>query len=109
MLITTATDHQRRADDQAIVLRVARPQDGAALRRLALLDDAAPLAGEVLIAEQGGEPRAAISLHSGRTIADPFRRTAHLVALLDARASLLDATRRKGARRPRLLSRLRPA
>lgn len=87
MLITTSHDHQ--PDAAAVVLRQARPGDGDALRRLALLDDSAPLAGEVLLAEQDGELRAAISLHSGRVIADPFRWTADLVALLRTRADLI--------------------
>lgn len=89
MLITTGHDHHDLAAD-AVVLRPARAADGHALRRLAALDDAAPLAGAVLVAERDGELRAAISLHSGRAIADPFHRTADLVTLLHARAALLD-------------------
>jgi hypothetical protein len=87
MLITTSQDHQ--PDVAAVVLRQARLEDGDALRRLALLDDSAPIAGEVLLAERDGELRAAISLHSGRVIADPFRRTADLVTLLRTRADLI--------------------
>ena len=65
--------------------------DARALTRLAALDDTTPLTGEVLVAEQDGELRAAISLHSGRAIADPFHQTAGLVRLLRARAALLHA------------------
>ena len=75
MLITTRHDHHDVAAD-AVVLRRARAADARALTRLAALDDAAPLAGEALVAEQDGELRAAISLHSGRAIADPFHPTA---------------------------------
>lgn len=78
----------------AVVLRRARPADTPALRRLAQLDEALPLAGEALLAEQGGELRAALSLHSGRAIADPFRHTADLVTLLRVRAALLRDERR---------------
>ena len=88
MLITTGHDHHDVAAD-AVVLRSAGHADGAALRALAALDDAAPLSGAVLVAEQGGALRAAISLHSGREIADPFHQTAGLVRLLRARAALL--------------------
>lgn len=87
MLITTSHDHQ--PDVAAVVLRQARPEDGDALRRLALLDDSAPLAGEVIVAEQEGSLRAALSIHSDRAIADPFQRTGQLVELLRRRAELL--------------------
>lgn len=104
MLITTGHDHHDVAAD-AVVLRSAGHADGAALRALAALDDAAPLSGAVLVAEQGGALRAAISLHSGRAVADPFHRTADLVALLRARADLLAGEPRRGRRAMRLLRR----
>lgn len=88
MLITTRHDNHDVAAD-AVVLRRAGTHDARALTRLAALDDAAPLTGEVLVAEQDGELRAAISLDSGRAIADPFHRTIDLVRLLHARAALL--------------------
>jgi len=87
MLITTRHDNQ--PDAAAVVLRQARPEDGDALRRLALLDDSAPLAGEVIVAEQHGALRAALSIHSDRAIADPFQHTGDLVELLRRRAELL--------------------
>ncbi len=88
MLITDTHRSQDSASD-AVVLRLAQESDARALRRLADLDDAAPLVGAALLAEQDGELRAALSLHSGRSIADPFRPTTNLVTLLRARASLL--------------------
>lgn len=110
MLITDSHAQLPTTGGAALVLRSAHRSDGPALRRLALLDDAAPLAGAVLLAEQDGELRAAISLHSGRVVADPFRRTADIVALLRARAALLHAPDQAPRRPRRLLRRAaRPA
>jgi hypothetical protein len=81
----------------AVTIRPALASDRSALERLAALDSARPLAGDVLIAEVEGERLAAIELSSSRTIADPFRPTADLVALLSERATAL----RRGRRRPR--------
>jgi hypothetical protein len=86
--------------DDAVVLRPAHQGDHAALRRLAALDSAAPLAGRILLAERDGEISAALELRTGRSIADPFRPTAGLVDLLEARAALLRRAalgRRRGA------------
>lgn len=71
----------------AITIRPAGPTDRPALRRLAALDSASPPTGQVLLAEAGGELRAALPLGGGRPIADPFHRTADLVALLELRAA----------------------
>ena len=49
----------------------------------------AQLPNSAIVALRGGELEAAISLHSGRVIADPFRRTADLVPLLQTRYALL--------------------
>jgi hypothetical protein len=71
----------------AFTIRNACPDDAAALRRLAALDSQRPLSGRVLIAEVGGELWAAASLEStARVIADPFRMTATLVAVLEQHA-----------------------
>jgi hypothetical protein len=78
-------------DLQTISIRHARPDDGAALWRLAALDSAAALRGGVLIADVEGEILAALSLRDGRAIADPFRLTADLVELLRTRARLMGA------------------
>ena len=50
-----------------------------------------PLAGRVLIGEIAGSPAAALSLGDDRVIADPFRRTDHLVACLRIRAGAVRA------------------
>jgi hypothetical protein len=67
-----------------LVLRPATSADTRDLERLAALDSARPLDGEVLVAFAGGEARAALSLDSGRAVADPFWPSADLVALLRA-------------------------
>src|SRR4051812_5102087 len=64
----------------------SRPDDAAALNGLAALDSARPLDGDALVALVDETPVAAISVADGRAIADPFRRTADLVALLKLRA-----------------------
>jgi hypothetical protein len=65
-----------------IKIRQATSADAFALRRLAALDDAKALRGEVLLAEQAGEIRAALSLDEDRSIANPFAPTADLVEIL---------------------------
>jgi hypothetical protein len=65
-----------------IRIRQATSADAFALRRLAALDDRPALRGEVLVAEQAGEIRAALSLHNGRAVANPFAPTAELVDIL---------------------------
>ncbi len=65
-----------------ITIRQATSTDAFALRRLAALDDRAALHGDVLVAEHGGEIRAALSLQDGRTVANPFAPTAKLVEIL---------------------------
>ena len=87
-----------------IVIRPDRPADARALAGLAALDSAIVPAGPMLVAEVAGELRAAISLTDGRTIADPFHRTASLVALLAMRAGQLRADPGGGRR---LVARLR--
>jgi hypothetical protein len=75
--------------DVAIVIRPSRPEDERALGRLAGLDSASVPAAPLLVAEADGALRAALSLRDGGVIADPFHRTAPLVALLVARAEQL--------------------
>lgn len=70
--------------DPTVVIRAARGSDGNALDNLARLDSQRPLAGDVLVAEQNGAVVAAIG--GDRVIADPFRHTGDLVALLRLRA-----------------------
>jgi hypothetical protein len=74
---------------EAIAIRRATPDDDVALLRLATLDSARPLHGDVLIADVEDEPHAAIEIATGATIGDPFEPTAHLVDLLGVRAERL--------------------
>ena len=80
-----------------LVLRTSTAADAASLERLAALDSARPLTGEVMLAHAGGDVRAALSLETGRVVADPFYPSAELVELL--RAASGDAPRRSRSRR----------
>jgi hypothetical protein len=73
-----------------VVVRPAVAADTGALERLAALDSAPPLNGRVLLAEVWGRPVAALSCDSGAVVADPFERTAALVAMLRLSASAGD-------------------
>jgi hypothetical protein len=76
------------------VIRLAGDADEAALERLAQLDSAAPLEHPILVGEIDGRVAAALDLDSERAIADPFRRTAHLLAHLRVRAGAYEASMR---------------
>jgi hypothetical protein len=89
--------------DPTVVIRAARGSDGRVLEDLARMDSQRPLTGDdVLVAEQDGVVVAALA--GDRTIADPFRLTADLVALLQLRAGRTSpaAGNRSRARVPRL-------
>lgn len=73
---------EMQAPTTAVTIRPAYPDDEAAIRRLAALDSAPVPAWPFLVAEVGGELRAALSLASGGVIADPFHGTVQLVAML---------------------------
>jgi hypothetical protein len=70
-----------------ITIRRGTADDGRALRRLAALDSARPLEGELLVAELEGVLWAACSLADGRAVGDPFRPTSEVRALLELRRS----------------------
>jgi hypothetical protein len=92
-------------DRLRVELRRARREDADVVRRLAALDDARPLMGAVLLALVDGDAVAALSLHDGRVVADPFVATTESVSLLRVRAGQLGgarARRRLRWRRPRL-------
>jgi hypothetical protein len=91
--------------DATLALRTARADEGELVRRIADLDDAPPLEGDVLLALIDGEPVAALSLRDARLVADPFVPTAEAVALLRLRASHLSS---RGRARRRWLRVLRP-
>ena len=92
-----------------IVIRRAAADDLDALRRLAALDSARALLGDVLVAESDGTVRAAYSIDEQRVIADPFVPTAALVTLLETRAAPLREARPKRNRGPSAVVRALPA
>jgi hypothetical protein len=100
--MTTLTTTSRSPADELSV-RAASAEDALALRRLAQVDSARPLHGDVLLAEAGGRLVAAVEVESGRAVADPFLPSANAVALLHLRARQLlgPVGRRRGLpRRP---------
>jgi hypothetical protein len=74
-----------------VTIREAAAGDAVRLRRLAALDSSRLGAGPFLVAEAGGQLRAALSLADRSVVADPFVRTSELAALLRMRASQLAA------------------
>jgi len=82
--------------NEAVLMRRATADDAARIRTLAFLDDKRMPAGPYLVAEIGGEIVAARSLATGAVVADPFRLTSDIVAMLSLRASQMTelATRR---------------
>jgi uncharacterized protein (DUF849 family) len=92
-----------------VVIRRAVADDLDDLRYLAALDSARALLGDVLVAESGGAIRAAYSINEKRAVADPFVPTAHLVTLLEMRATPLREARPKRNRGPSAAVRALPA
>jgi hypothetical protein len=93
-----------------LLVRRARPSDDHALAALAALDSARPLTGARIVGEVDGQIVAAVSLHDGRAVADPFEPTADVVEILrlHTAGARSDAARAR-LRRPRLgLPRLAP-
>ncbi|HEX2232818.1 MAG TPA: hypothetical protein VHG69_05590 [Thermoleophilaceae bacterium] len=84
---------------EALTIRMAVPADAPALERLAQLDSAPrPQQVPMLVAVAEGDLCAALPLGGGAAIADPFRRTAEIVAMLAARARQLQAPERASSR-----------
>jgi hypothetical protein len=81
------------ANAPALALRLAGADEGHVVRDLAALDDAPALEGQVLLALMDGEAVAALSLHDGRVVANPFVRTDAAVALLRLRAEHVSGRR----------------
>ena len=81
-----------------VLVRPARSVDADDLAVLAALDSAAPLTGDVFLAESEGEVAAAMSLDTGAVVANPFVPTSHLVDLLRT------AARPAQSRRTRLVA-----
>ncbi len=80
-------------------LRPAGPADALTLSRLATLDEAPALVGDVLIGERDGTAVAAVAVASGDVVADPFVASEELVGLLRARAAHLRGSAHPALRR----------
>ncbi len=81
-----------------VTIREAREREIWAVARLAQLDSAPIGRAPFLVAEVGGQMRAALSLADGSLVADPFTRTAELADLLHVRAEQLALEARDGSR-----------
>jgi hypothetical protein len=81
-------------DSSEITIRAARAEDMGELARVAARDTHELPAGRLLVAKVGSDVRAAISIDDGTIIADPFHRTAELVAMLKIRAGAVTRARR---------------
>jgi hypothetical protein len=76
-----------------LTLRLATPDDRAALVRVAQLDSRRLPPGPHLVAEREGRIDAALSLRSRELVSDPFRPTAELGELLQIHADRIEAVR----------------
>jgi hypothetical protein len=104
----TIPSHTSGNPAETLTIRMAVSADAEALGRLAQLDSAPPPAPvPTLVAEVDGELRAAVPLQGGPALADPFRPTVELVAILAQRRQQLAAPPGRAARRWRL-PRVRP-
>jgi hypothetical protein len=95
------TDKEQDAALDGVTIRRTNGSDGGALDRLAGRDSQRLPSDDFLVAEVGGEPWAAVGIHSGAVVADPFRPSADLVELLQLRAVRLRGVGGPGSR-PRL-------
>ena len=79
----------RRLEEGEIELRLCRADDDPALERLAALAERPEPFGRLVVALVNGELVAALPLAGGHALTDPFKRTAHLLRLLELRAEQL--------------------
>jgi hypothetical protein len=85
---------------EPVLLRLTTVGDTEAIGRLAALDGMPVPDSRCVVAEIGGEIVAALPLRGGKVMADPFRPTAHLIPLLELRATQIagQARHRTGLR-----------
>ena len=69
-----------------VAIRLAGPEDDPAIGRVAALDGKSAPSGRVLVAEADGEVIAALAIDGRDAVADPFRWTRDVVALMEMRA-----------------------
>ena len=97
----TATGEERSGPSEpaveSVTVRPASAADTSALERLAQLDSRPAPSLPALVAEANGEIVAAMPTAGGQAVADPFRRTAEVVRLLELRSAQLTgvSTRRR--------------
>jgi hypothetical protein len=73
-----------------ISIRLADPEEQAAIDRLAQLAERPAPTGRILVAAVDGELWAALPLSTGKLIVDPFRPSSEIRQLLTLRASQLE-------------------
>jgi hypothetical protein len=78
-----------RVESSEIELRLCRASDDPALERLAALAERPLPFGRLVVALLDGSLVAALPLGGGCALRDPFAKTAHLLPLLELRASQL--------------------
>jgi len=83
--IVAASPTEEVAMTDRVTMYLSEPDE--AIERLAQLDSGKRPNRPMLVAAVGGEPVAALPLDGGPAIADPFQRTAALVALLELRVA----------------------
>jgi hypothetical protein len=71
---------------EPLTIRHSTERDRTRIRELAELDDRPAPVGDTLLAEVEGRVWAAVGVDDGGAVADPFRPTGDLVALLLVRA-----------------------
>jgi hypothetical protein len=86
---TRIPDEVRELDGAPLTVRPLEQSDSDAIRVLAALDGRHVPDGPALVAEVNDEVLAALPLGGGKVLADPFKPTAHLVAMLELRARQL--------------------
>ena len=74
---------------RSVTIRLVLAEDAHAVARLAALDSTHVPGGPLLVGLVNDEPWAVLALEDGTAVADPFRRSAEIVALLRERARLL--------------------
>lgn len=86
------------SEEGELSIRRATARDARAVERLAALDSAPAPKGDVLIAEVDGDAVAAAPIDGSRPVADPFRRTAEIVSVLELRAEQIRAAAEEAER-----------
>jgi hypothetical protein len=81
-----AQSRERRNGYTSVTVRLSRPGDRRAIRRLEQLEGRHLPDEPALVAEAEGNILAVRSVHTREIVADPFRPTAELVELLDLRS-----------------------